>query len=318
MKLSELVNLRLSLLKLLENDSTNGIRELASNIRTIHGGDATLRLMSSNAAEKIIASVDAISICVEEEINALIIDLDKRIEDAAAVCLDTPLGYLSRIHPTWILDDNGQSELVPIPDHVQNHIIGRIQHYADWHYPGLIIHPQHPKFFEPMVVTDPLYVVGRSQEMIDRALAGFHPLYQGRVRQYLLDDKHDFPYFSTLPQGQINLVFAWDFFNCFPTVELQKYLKSIFSLLRPGGAMIFSFNDGETYNGAKQAECGGMAYTPKSKLVALVEDIGYTVENSACFDYDIHAVSLLEIKKPGILTTTKAHPTLGKIQNISK
>jgi hypothetical protein len=79
---------------------------------------------------------------------------------------------------------------------------------------------------------------------------------------------------------------------------------------------MFSYNNGELLNGAKHAEFGGMTFTPKQLLIAICEGYGFEIVNSFDYETDWQSISWLEIKKPGILVTTKAHQTLGSVKDI--
>ena len=81
---------------------------------------------------------------------------------------------------------------------------------------------------------------------------------------------------------------------------------------------MFSFNDGDTYLGACNAEWGGATFVPKRLLVALCEHIGYEVVENFNFSNDIQDISWIEIKKPGIKQTIKGHQALGMVKEVGK
>jgi hypothetical protein len=81
--------------------------------------------------------------------------------------------------------------------------------------------------------------------------------------------------------------------------------------LRPGGVFLFSYNDGDTPNGMGMAENFGQSYLPKSLLIPTCQGVGLEVVAEYSPEANVH---WLEVRKPGVLHTVKAHQVLGKIQ----
>ena len=213
---------------------------------------------------------------------------------------------------------NAAGSVIPLPPDLRALLLGRIQLYTDWHYPGLEIGPNEGEFTPHLVGCDPLYLVDVQHKYLDAVVAQFTPEYQARVRTYCIGNGVNEKGLSELPDDQFGFVFSWDNFNYLPFDEIRKYLVDVARVLRPGGTFLFSFNDGEMYNGARHVEWGGMSYVPKSLLVTLVESYGLEVAHSFGFDTDWHNISWLEVKKPGTLSTIKAHQTLGIVKDIEQ
>jgi SAM-dependent methyltransferase len=94
---------------------------------------------------------------------------------------------------------------------------------------------------------------------------------------------------------------------------MKQYLKQIFNVLRPGGIFMFSYNNGDTPQGAGMAENFAQSYMPKSMLTVLCESLGYEIADSSSYNTNIH---WLEVRKPGELETIKAHQVLGEIKRV--
>jgi hypothetical protein len=94
----------------------------------------------------------------------------------------------------------------------------------------------------------------------------------------------------------------------------KNYLTEAFKMLRPGGTMMFSYNDGDTPNGAAYAENGAQSYLPKNHLLRICSELGFEIINSESYDNGV--INWLEIRKPGTLSTIKAHQALGEIIRI--
>jgi SAM-dependent methyltransferase len=195
---------------------------------------------------------------------------------------------------------------------VKEIVKSRIYHYVDWRYPALEIGPGDGLFTEEMSAGDPLYIVDIHQEFLDSTKKKFNEFYATRrLRSYLIHkSKHDL---SMLPQEQIGFVLAWNVFNYFPLEAIKSYLNEIKKVVRPGGTVMFSYNNSDRWQGAEMVENAFMCHTPKHMLIPLVESLGFTVANS--YDYD-PTVSWVEIQKSGKLSTCKAHQSMGAVVQI--
>ena len=140
----------------------------------------------------------------------------------------------------------------------------------------------------------------------------FNEVYQRRLRTYLTGvhaKRREFDY-SMLPQEQFGFIFAWNVVNFWPFQETKRALTQCYNLLRPGGAMMFSFNNCDIVQCAESAESGYKSYLTKTLLNSIFDELGFEIIQYRSTSVNVHWV---EIKKPGALTTTKRHQALGKI-----
>jgi len=194
-----------------------------------------------------------------------------------------------------------------IPVQVQQEIESRIGLYSNWKYPGLELGCRDGEWTKFLVASDPLYIADAHQEFLDSAVKEYAPEYQRRVRPYLIRNNE----YGVLPQSQFNFVFSWNHFN-YKTLETTKQtLKQVYNLLRPGGVCMFSYNNGDIPAGAAYAETYFMSYMPKSLLIPMCQSLGYEVVYQQ--DHE-PAVSWLELRKAGELSTVKGHQALGMIK----
>jgi SAM-dependent methyltransferase len=193
---------------------------------------------------------------------------------------------------------------------VEEVIKQRIMLHSSWKYPALEIGCRDGEWTQYMVAADPLYIMDRHTEFLDSTNSKFPEAYQRRLCKYPLID-HDL---SELPVNQMNFVFSWGYFNYVSLDTMKQYLKQAYSVLRPGGIFMFSYNDGDTPAGAGMAENFAQTYMPKSMLVPLCESLGFEISQE--FDFDTN-ISWLEIRKPGELQTVKAHQVMGEIKKIT-
>lgn len=186
----------------------------------------------------------------------------------------------------------------------------RIRIHGDWRVPGMIIRPAYESFVEEMVPLDPLYLVDRNAELLEPAISGFTPEYQQRLRPYCIRDlDKDTKIFGQLPQNQFGFIFAYNYFNFRPIEVIYRYVEEFYSLLRPGGSVIFTYNECDVAHGVGLAEVF-MSYTPGHKIRNRAEDVGFEIVRNQIGPYNI---AWFELRKPGTITSLRGGQTLAKI-----
>ena len=191
---------------------------------------------------------------------------------------------------------------------IEHLIKQRILLYTSWRYPSLEIGCRDGEWTQFMIASDPLYVMDYHSEFLDSTKSRFTDEYQRRLRSYLLKD-HDL---SVIPDAQFGFIFSWGYFNYVSLDTMRIYLQAIFHKLKPGGIFMFSYNDGDTPAGAGMAEKFAQSYIPKSLLLSFCQSMGYELETDMGQN---GSVSWLELRRPGTLTTSKAHQALGEIMS---
>lgn len=243
-----------------------------------------------------------------EEINHDIDELTKKFfeDNYQTECLSGDPAFL-RNHKVMHINDESREVL-----------LGRIHLYSSWKYPALEIGCRDGEWTKELITFDPLYIADNHHEFLNNAITQFTPEYQRRVRQYHI---HDFkiypsnqfghPYKSTLPLNQFSFIFSYNYFNYLSLDSIKQFLTQSLELLRPGGIMMFTYNNADISASAGLTEGYFMTYVPKSMLVPMAESLGFDVVQ--CFDFQ-PSTSWIELRKPGVLTTVKAHQALGEIK----
>jgi hypothetical protein len=190
------------------------------------------------------------------------------------------------------------------------HLRSRLSIYTDWRVPGIIIGPGLEKFIEHLVPLDPLYLVDQRQELLDPAMQLFPEAYQRRLRPYSINDLDDRDILWQLPSNQFGLIFAYNYFNFKPMEILRRYLDSIYTKLRHGGAVIFTFNDCDLAHGVALAEANFMRYTPGREIRAHANLLGFEIVSEHRGRGNL---SWMELKKPGEIESIRGGQTLAKI-----
>lgn len=199
----------------------------------------------------------------------------------------------------------------PSPE-IENWVMAKITQYSDWHYPALQINPRSKKWIDPMVASDPLYLTHSNIAMVKDMIKEYPELYQNRLRLYEIVDRD----FSKLPRAQFGFVLCWDNFNHLSLDKIEKYIREVWKLLRPGGSFIFNYNNCDFEGPAYRAECYAGSYASASWLKTLLNAIGYEItalhDDNTGDAFNTH-ISWVEIKKPGDLETVKAAQAMAQI-----
>jgi len=188
------------------------------------------------------------------------------------------------------------------------HLLSRIYINTSWQYPLLEIGCRDGEFTKHLVAGDPLYISDIDQDFLDSSLAQFTQQYQARVRKYLITQ--DFK-INGMPKNQFGFIFSYNFFNYLSLDTIKQFLLQAQEWLKPGGSMLFTYNNADLSASAGLSENYFMTYVPKSMLVPMVESIGFQIVD---LQDHLPSTSWIEIKKPGVLKTVKAHQTLGEIK----
>lgn len=209
----------------------------------------------------------------------------------------------------WETNDYILNRRLAIDDASKEVLESRLKAATDWRIPGMILRPGHEDFIENLVPMDPLYLVDHDQALLDPVLDKFNSVYRNRLRPYVISES-DNAIFGQLPHGQFGLIFAYNFFNYKPMEVVQRYLGEMFDLLRPGGTLLFTFNNCDRGHGVALAEHSFMCYTPQSRLVRLAENVGLDLTHQYTGLQDL---SWLEFKRPGKIETMRGNQPLAKI-----
>ena len=215
-----------------------------------------------------------------------------------------------------LLIDTARTDL-PTEGLLRNLVKSKIRQYCDWHYPGLQISCNKKEWIDCMVTSDPLFLTESQEDRavdttLTKLISEYPDQYQNRLRLYSVNG-YDF---SALPVEQFSIIVCWDFLNYIELTSIAEYMQQMFNLLRAGGVVMFSYNNCDIVDSVKLAEDNEMSWATARAIKQLCNDIGYeiiTFEDHVTEDTYIKHVSWCEIRKPGVLTTIKAHQVAGQI-----
>lgn len=191
-----------------------------------------------------------------------------------------------------------------LPDKVRS----TIHEYSNTRYPGLIISPCNENLIRLLTASDPLYLVCRHLDYLDSKIENFPEQYQNRLGLY--DN------IENLPANQFSIIVVSDLFRHLPYPQVIKYLQTIIQLLRPGGCLIFAFNNCDIFEIAVHTELGHTTFSSQFKLEKDCVATGYEIlnfDNSFIDLPNYKFISWAMIKKPGKLTTVKQTQAQGLV-----
>jgi SAM-dependent methyltransferase len=304
MKLNELVNLRNELQKAMDLSVIQlELEKNSQRLRNLkNGSDPEYAAI----LEQIAASHDTVINHATQDLGRIQETIDSINEDINSIAgkffNESYQLELRYVDPESIRSVRTMGDVDP----VINLLLSRIQLHSSWQYPALEIGCRDGEWTRHLVASDPLYIADVFDEFLNSAVSQFAPLYQGRIRRYLIRDYQ----IDALPKNQFGLIFSYNFFNYLSLDSIKQYLNQAMTWLRPGGVMLFTYNNADLPAGAAYAENYFMSYVPKSMLIPLCESVGFEVVTS--MDHE-PACSWLEIKKAGVLNTVKASQVLGEI-----
>lgn len=186
----------------------------------------------------------------------------------------------------------------------------RLKNLTDWRLPGMIIGPRTEDFIEHMVPMDPLYVVDTHQDLLAPAVRKFHPDYQRRLRQYVVNDYVPAPILKEMPDNQFGVIFAYNYFNYRPIEVIRRYVEEIASKLRPGGSFIMTYNNCDRAHGVGLSERSWMCYTPQRLIIGAASNAGLELVSAVDEPGDL---SWIEFVRPGEIETLRGGQSLAKI-----
>ena len=310
MRFSELVELREQLIKRYTTESiTNEVKILETTLLSIANNTppSEFTIDVHNLSTDLTRSYDLLK-QHNTRYQDLLKHLEQKIEqESAKFFTDNYTLELKYSSPENIRN----VRVMKLSDDVRAEIQQRIQLYTDWRYPVMEIGCRDGEWTQYLVAGDPLYIVDHHQEFIDSATAQFSDQYRNRVRVYLTGE-HDL---SALPENQMGFVFCWNFLNYSSLDTVKEYLKEVKRTLRPGGVFLFSYNDGDRPGCAGMAENFFMSYIPRRMLIPLCESLGFEI---VCDHARERTISWIEVRKPGTLTTNKAHQVMGEIKLVGR
>ena len=193
--------------------------------------------------------------------------------------------------------------------------ISRILDRTKTMLPGAIIRPCSHDWMFHMVSQDPLYLVDQRIALITPVIHRYNERYQRRLRPNLINEDLPGQMLKDLPDSQFNIIISWAFFNWKPLPLTLMYLGELAVKLRPGGRLMFTFNDCDHEHFVGLSDSGYMHYQPARLLIAHAQSLGLEVTHQHRGEQD---VAWLELQRLGKISTIRDGQNLAKIIEKSK
>jgi SAM-dependent methyltransferase len=220
-----------------------------------------------------------------------------------------------------------------INEEVESLIFTRIKGYSQFKYPGLQLNcryfynnneaqPNIPNRSSPltwlnsMVANDPFYLAGPPDNLgglgyLESMISPYPEIYQKRLRLYKIQDRN----LDVLPQAQFGLILCWDFFNYQTLDTIEVYLSKIIKLLRPGGVLLFSYNNCNFVESARLFDNHHGSWATPESLEKIFLSLGVDVIGFKDIKTDVISYcSWVEVRRSGELTTVKLSQAQGLVQ----
>ena len=193
---------------------------------------------------------------------------------------------------------------------IDQDIIGQIfTRYTDPRFPVLQINGCNGVFTKYLVAAEPVFILDWNQQSVDNILGLFNPVYQNRLCVYKIDVNLDF--FSDniyrLPYKQFNFILIWDVVNFMEESQFKSFLTKLLKLVRPGGKIIFNYNNCNKQAPADLYNRKIRSYQTEESIIQLVEASNFIVSNVVNYNENI---DWIEIKSSGSLYTLKKQSVL--------
>jgi len=315
MKLSELVAYKTSLDQYdfirTSRDLIKKINESQTDINNAQGVDGKIRFGEGVYKEQLASDLSEL----ENRLGELQNNYSYYREQVNELILDQEQEYITRCEKQFVSrvlgEDIGgiKGRRLVLTIEQKKQFITRLNLYADWRWPGLLIRPEDQDIVEAMCAFDPLYLADIYQSLLDPYIKKFNPVYQNRLRPYQISKF--IPRKKTLdvlPQQQFGFVAAYNLFDHYPLYMIKQMLTEIEQLLKPGGVFLFTFNNCDLGRNIATFEKGQRSYTPWRLLQPIIEDLGFKIIQTQTQDHN-----WCEIRKPGTLKSIRGGQAVAKV-----
>lgn len=178
-----------------------------------------------------------------------------------------------------------------------------IGYYSDWRWAGVELNPGVGNYTDAMLACDPLYILDTNKSKMNEIQSKFS-------KRFATTRLFGYASLGELPQNQLGIATSINDYEFMPIDPIKDQMREVYSVLRPGGHFIFTYNDCEKEPGINFCGNGYRCYNTKTLMISLVRSLGFDFVEGKNF---LDAHSWMVVKKPGDLTSQKLSAPLVKI-----
>lgn len=193
------------------------------------------------------------------------------------------------------------------PNQVEfDYFFAQLGAYVTWQQAGLIFGAKDSNMINALVGAEPMYVVEKYPGYFNLQAEKFHPDFQRKMKFYNLND------FDLLPKKSIGVIGVYNEFPFLPWSIISTTLQLLAGFLAPGGALVFNYNNCETYRGFKEFENRHMTYSTPKMYIDLCSRFNLVCDKN--YVSETETFSFMVFRKVGETKLIKKFPSLGYVK----
>lgn len=261
----------------------------------------------------------------KQEVDTAIENFDATIAQLRKIiCANIELwepNYFQASHKLYQRQKNLTNEQI-LSRHIEldtamvDYVKSRVAMHSNWQHAGVIVHPANEPYIQNMVALDPLYICDTNYDIMEHSLHLFPAEYQGRVRRYLMPDRVFESSGATgavlgdkIPHQQIGTILLYNYLNYRPLDFVLSCMRTLSMWLKPGGSVLFTFNNCDFAAAVELVEKESACYTPGRLLISGIQNANFEITHT----YNLNAsTTWVEARKPGILTSQRGGQALAR------
>lgn len=148
---------------------------------------------------------------------------------------------------------------------VKDEIGGLLGQYVDWRFPVLYLEPNIAELTRYIVSGEPFYIVDDWEASIDQVVQQLTPEMFNKLHCYTKNSAIEY-----IPDDSIGLAVTWNNFRFKRINSIAADIELMSRKLLPGGIMLFDFNNGDTIQGAQDAELNLLSFAWQERIERFV------------------------------------------------
>lgn len=170
----------------------------------------------------------------------------------------------------------------------------RLSNFNDYTHNGLEIGCGLGYWYEWLAALSPLYQADINWSFFSEISKRFQPLFFASDRMRFV--KTTGTNLPGIDLDSLDFVFSWNTFNYLPTGVIENYLKSMWTVMKPGSYAIIGYTNAYLDDAYDMVVKGHWSYNTSDKMTTLVKRVGF--EPRALYDMNQKG-SWIEFVKPG-------------------